>query len=228
MTRGSVVEALREGSAAERDAAADLLARAYWGPVVSALCARWRLEPADAEDLAQEFFAEALEKEWLARYDPAKARFRTFLRVCLDRFASNAARAGRRLKRGGGAAMVPLDDQALAAAQADDPEEHFRHEWVRSVFALALDALREEGRVAGKDDQVAIFEAYDVQDAPAGRPSYRDLAGQYAIPESTVTNHLAWARRAFRRHVLAVLRALAGSEAEYRADAQELLGLRDP
>jgi hypothetical protein len=40
-----------------------------------------------------------------------------------------------------------------------------------------------------------------------------------------VTNHLAWARRAFRRHVLDVLRSLAGSDAEFREDARELLGV---
>jgi hypothetical protein len=42
-----------------------------------------------------------------------------------------------------------------------------------------------------------------------------------------VTNYLAAARRQFRQIVLKSLRDQAGSEAEYRADARDLLGL-DP
>ena len=44
------------------------------------------------------------------------------------------------------------------------------------------------------------------------------------IPETQVTNYLAWSRKNFRKHVLATLRALAGSDDEFRADAAELLG----
>ena len=228
ITRGSVIEALTSEDAEVRRAAADVVARAYWMPIATTLQMRWRLEPADAEDLTQEFLAEALFKEWLARYDPAKARFRTFLRVCLDRFAANALDASRRLKRGGGATIVSLDDDIAPAESDVDADERFRQEWVRSVFSLALTALREEAAGAGKEIHAAIFEAYDVADAAHERPSYRDLAERFSLPETTITNHLAWARRSFRRHVLDVLRSLAGSDAEYRRDVQELLGIRVP
>ena len=228
ITRVSVIEALASGDPEARRAAADLVARAYWLPIAATLRTRWRLEPADAEDLTQEFLAEALFKEWLARYDPAKARFRTFLRMCLDRFAANALESSRRLKRGGGATIVSLDDD-LAPGESDvDADDRFRQEWVRSVFSLALTALREEALNVGKEVHAAIFEAYDVADADGERPSYRDLAERFSLPETTVTNHLAWARRSFRRQVLSVLRSLAGSDAEYRQDVQELLGIRLP
>jgi DNA-directed RNA polymerase specialized sigma24 family protein len=228
ITRGSVIDALTSDDGEARRAAAEVVARAYWMPIAATLQTRWRLEPADAEDLTQEFLAEALFKEWLARYDPAKARFRTFLRLCLDRFAANALQTSRRLKRGGGTTVVSLDDD-LAPAESDvDADERFRQEWVRSVFSLALTALREEAAGSGKEIHVAIFEAYDVDDAEYERPSYRDLAGRFRLPETTITNHLAWARRSFRRHVLDVLRSLAGTDAEYRQDVQELLGIRLP
>ena len=227
-TRVSIISALADTDAETRRAAADLLARAYWGPIAARLRTRWHLEPADAEDLTQEFFADALAKDWLVRYDPSRARFRTFLRTCLDRFAANALQASRRLKRGGSVVMVALDDvDAVQAADDADADALFRQEWVRSVFSLALDALRADAAASGKSTHVQLFEAYDVLDVPDGaRPSYRALGAQFGLTETAVTNHLAWARRAFRKHVLDVLRALAGNDAEYREDAQELLGVR--
>lgn len=223
-TRLSLLEGLAERDPERRRAAADLLVRVYWAPVAATLERRWQLVPQDVEDLTQEFFTEALARDWLLAYDPARARFRTFIRVCVDRFVANAIQARRRLKRGGGATHVPLDAAEFAATDAE-VDERFRLEWVRSVFALALEALREQGRRENKTVPVATFEAYDVDDPPAGRPTYADLARRFGIPETTVANHLAWARRAFRGHVLDVLRSLAGSEAEYREDAQELLGI---
>jgi len=223
VTRPSVIEDLSAPDPEARRAAQDLLARAYWAPIASTLRVRWSMDDADAEDLTQEFLSEALQKEWLSRYDPAKARFRTFLRMCVDRFAAKARQANHRLKRGGGAEVVALDENLAAnEARADD---HFRQEWVRSVFTMALDGLRAEAAATGKEVNVAVFEAHDIDDAQPGRPSYRQLAARFNLPETTITNHLAWARRSFRRHVLAVLRRLAGSESEFRQDARELLGL---
>jgi hypothetical protein len=40
-----------------------------------------------------------------------------------------------------------------------------------------------------------------------------------------VTNHLAWARREFRRVVLDTLREMTASEDEFRREARDLLGL---
>lgn len=222
-TRVSVIEGLASDDASTRSAAADLLARAYWLPIATTLQFRWRMEPADAEDLTQEFLAEALLKEWLVRFDPTKARFRTYLRMCLDRFATKAAQAAGRKKRGGDADIIALDDAVVTASTEDEADQRFRQEWVRSVFLMALDELRREGDRDGKTVHVRIFEAYDVDDAPE-RPSYRQLAKRFELPETTLTNHLAWARKAFRRHVLGVLRALAGSDAEFRNDVRELVG----
>lgn len=50
-----------------------------------------------------------LETRLLERYDPARARFRAYLRVCLDGYAANAHKPDRRLKRGGAVVWVPLD-----------------------------------------------------------------------------------------------------------------------
>jgi DNA-directed RNA polymerase specialized sigma24 family protein len=227
-TRVSVVEGLASGDEPSRRAAADVLARAYWGPVAALLEHRWHLDRADAEDLTQEFFAAALEKGWFTRYDASLGRFRTFVRTCVDRFAGTTARAQGRLKRGGGASSEPLE--AADAALASGPDEfdaRIHSEWVRGVLTLALETFHDAAESSGKSVPFAIFQAYDVDDPRDDqRPSYRALAARFGIPETQVSNFLNWARREFRRHVLGALRSLAGNDAEFREDARELLGAR--
>jgi DNA-directed RNA polymerase specialized sigma24 family protein len=229
-TRISVLAALRTGDPASRSEAVDLLVRAYRAPVLAALSWKWNLQPADAEDLVQDFFATAIEKEWLTRFDPAKARFRTFLRMTAHRFAANAHQAAGRLKRGGAVESTPIDVLDLPGTDGDaDADAHFRAVWVKSVFELALAALRAEAEADDRQVHLALFEAYDVADIPdENRPTYAQLGERHALSDSQVINHLAWARRRFRSHVLDVLRRLAGSEAEYREDVRDLLGIAAP
>jgi DNA-directed RNA polymerase specialized sigma24 family protein len=111
-TRWSAVEGARSADGAERERSWGALVRAYWKPAYKHLRVRWRASPEDAEDALQGFFERAMEKDFFASYEPERARFRTFFRVCLDRFASNEAKARGRLKRGG--TSPPLD---FAAAE---------------------------------------------------------------------------------------------------------------
>ena len=233
-TRHSVVQGTRSADPVERAQAFDALVAGYWKPVYTYLRLRWRLEPADAEDVVQGFFARAVLDGALAGYDPARSRFRTFLRLCVDRHAARERQAARRLKRGGGVEPLRLDfagaegelPARAAASPADDPEALFHREAVRALFEQALAAFRARALDAGKAVHLALFERLDL-DAPAGDrpPSYAALAAEHGLPVTQVTNHLAWARREFRREVLRALRATSGSEEEFRADARELLGV---
>lgn len=62
----------------------------------------------DAQDLTQEFFARVLERNWLARADQGKGRFRTFLLTAMERFLANEWDKVRALKRGGGHQNIPI------------------------------------------------------------------------------------------------------------------------
>jgi ECF sigma factor len=231
-TRSSVVAAVRGGDAEARSRAYGALIEAYWRPVYTYLRLRWGVADENARDLTQEFFAVALERRYFERYDAETALFRTFLRVCLDRFVMNARKADGRLKRGGGATILPLDFEDASGAlrlrevaDAATPEELFRREWVRSLFGLAVDDARRALERDGKSVHFALFERYDLDaDAAGSRPSYAALGAELSLSTSQVTNYLAVARRAFRRAVLERLRALSGSDAEFRASARELLG----
>ena len=235
-TRISVVEAAAGSDPEARRRALDTLVAVYWRPAYLHLRLKWNLGREEAEDLTQEFFARAMDRGFFEKYQPERARFRTFLRGCLDHLIANVRRDERRLKRGGGATHLPLDfagaeqDLALAAPSSpDDLDSLFHREWIRSLFTLAVDALRAECVERGDELRFRVFARSDL-DPVAGqeRPSYRDLAGEFSLSVAQVTNHLAWARREFRRVVLERLRELSGSEAEYRAEARELFGMDPP
>jgi len=230
-TRDSLVAAAGAADSVARRAAVDALVRLYWRPAYGRLRLKWRLQPADAEDRVQEFFAGLLDGDFFAGYAPGRGRFRSYLRACLDRFAANAHRNEHRLKRGGGAAHLPVDfaeaERELGLADPSaDPDAWFDREWVRGLFSHAVDSLREATRGTSREIRFQVLECYDLHPAEeAARPSYRAIAERFDLPLTQVTNHLAWARRELRRLVLARLAEVTGSDAELREEAEELFGV---
>jgi hypothetical protein len=150
----------------------------------------------------------------------------------VDSFAANAREAKVAQKRGGGALLLSLDFVSAEGelrhtppAEGADPEEYFRREWVRALFAQAVQDLRRRAREAGKETALRLFERYDLEGPDAAaRLTYAGLAEEAGLPVTQVTNHLAWARREFRKAALAVLQAHCGSEEEYRAESRDLFG----
>jgi hypothetical protein len=54
--------------------------------------------------------------------------------------------------------------------------------------------------------------------------TYAQLASEFGIPSTDVTNYLSWVRREFRRIVLDSLRQITQSEREFRDEARLLFG----
>ena len=229
LTRHSVVVAAQSHDPQDRERALDAITNSYWRPVYKYVRMRWRLEREDAEDFTQDFFSRFMEKDFLASYDPAKGKLRTFLRTCIDRLFMNQTRDAHRQKRGDTAMHVSLDfeeaeHELAVAAHMESPEDYFEKEWVRTLFALAVEKLRAHCQTAGKTTQFALFERYDLGDAEA-RPAYAELALEFNLAVTDVTNYLAFARREFRRCVLDQLRDMTGSDEEYQREARALLGV---
>jgi RNA polymerase sigma factor (sigma-70 family) len=233
-TRWSAVTGLHSEDPETRSRSFDTLVRAYWRPVYKHVRLKWRRSVEEAQDLTQAFFLRAMEKDFFAGYDARKSRFRTFLRVCLDGFLANEDKAARRLKRGGDVILLPLEYETaegeMAAAEIpapDDLERYFDAEWARSLFTLAVDALREECALRERTSAFTLFERYDLDPPAGGRVTYDALAAEHGLPVTQVTNHLAYARREFRRLLLEKLREITASDEEFRREARALLGI-DP
>lgn len=245
-TRHSVVAGIASTDIETRRVAFDALVSAYWRPVYKYVRIKWRTDRDDSADLTQEFFARAYEKGTLDRFDPSRARFRTYLRLCLDGFVANEYKAASRIKRGGTVSFVSLDFEAaenelaetaprrdagtaaFTATDDDDDDAIFRQEWIRALFADAVAALRDSCAAAGKHTQFAVFERYDLDDDTGSRPTYAQLGTDLGIPTTQVTNYLAFTRRELRRLVLERLRELTASDDEFRLEARDLLGFDAP
>jgi RNA polymerase sigma factor (sigma-70 family) len=233
-TRRSVIEAARSIDAEERESALEALCAAYWKPVYKYVRWRWNRPAEAAQDLTQGFFAELLERELLDNFDSKKSRLRTYLRICVDSFVMNEDKAGRRQKRGGSIPHVALDFAAaedefgatvMNPASIPSPEsleEFFEKEWVRSLFALAVEDLRELCGQRERARTFCLFEAYDLEGNE--KISYEQLSNDYGLPVTDVTNALAWARREFRKIALDRLRELCGSEEEFHREARSAFG----
>jgi RNA polymerase sigma factor (sigma-70 family) len=231
VTRHSIVAAIRSGHADVRRSAFDALVGAYWKPVFKYVRLKWHASPEDAADLTQGFFLRAFEKGFFAGFDPARARFRTFLRTCLDGFVANARKAEGRLKRGGAVTLVPLDfDEAerelrhQAINAIDDFDAYFHREWLRALLASAAERLREACAARSHSVRFAVFEQYDLVGDDGERPTYGELARRLGISTTDVTNELAAARREFRRLVLEALREQCATDEEFDAESRALTG----
>ena len=233
-TRWSVIDAARSTDAAAREGALAALFAAYWRPVYKYIRIHWNRPAEDAQDLTQGFFAEILERDLLAKYDPAKSRLRTYLRVCADSLVMNHDKAASRQIRGGNVLHVALDfqqaegelrEQVVDPAAIPSPEsmeDFFEKEWIRSLFTLAIEDVRKHCEHKQRAKTFLLFEEYDLDGAKD--ISYDDLARKHNIPVTDVTNALSWARREFRRMATERLREICGSEEEFQREALALFG----
>ena len=232
LTRWSVIEAVRSPQLEQRQRALDVLVSAYWKPVYKYIRLHWNKQNEEAKDLTQDFFIRLIQKNLLDRFDPAKARLRTYLRVCVDGLVMNTDKAAQRQKRGGDVAILPLDFASaegelleLPITGAGGPEEFFAKEFARSLFGLAVDRLRNECEMRGKSLHFQLLELYDI-DEGGKQLTYEEVAKRFGIKATDVTNNLAYARREFRRIVLEEIHTMTGSEDEFRREALALLGVR--
>ena len=190
---------------------------------------KWNIDSEDAADFTQNFFTRLLEREFLDSYDSQKGRLRTFLRTCADRLFMNQTRESKRLKRGGGSVHFSLEfeeaERELATVpRSESPEERFEKEWIRNLFGEGLQRLRANCESGDKMIHYELFQRHDLEESDS-KPSYTQMATEYGLSVTDVTNYLAFARREFRRCVLDQLREMTATDEEFRCEARALLGV---
>ena len=195
------------------------LCRTYWYPLYAYV--RRRGHPVEeAQDLTQEFFARLIEKRWIADADSGKGRFRTFLLTALNHFLAKEWRRSQAAKRGGGQALISLDDTA-EARYAQEPASHltaekiYERRWALSLFDRALGRLREQYASAGKAalyDRLQKFLSAEAAD------------GEYARSGAELemsTGAVAAAVHRMRQHYRELVRAEVAQTVETPAEVED-------
>jgi RNA polymerase sigma factor (sigma-70 family) len=223
-TRWSVVLAAAGATPAARQAALEDLARAYWYPLY-AYARRRGLSSEDSADRVQGLFALLLEREDLARADPARGRFRAFLLTAFQHFLANERERERAQKRGGGRAPIPIDaleaERRLGREPVDTetPELAFERAWVAELLARTLDRLRAEQERIGR---AALFDRLRPSlSADDDAPRFAEVARALAMSENAVKVAAHRLRKRcgelLREEVAGTLGAPAEVEEELRA-----------
>jgi len=215
------------GTSSERGARAlEELCTKYWKPVYAFLRHRGR-SPEEAADLVQDYFAEALKRDYFAGAERERGRFRTYVLATLRRFLSGHRPAKRR-RRERSIDMIPpdvLSESARLARDiqgADNPEDLYAREWARALVAAAMDRLRAEQTDPRRRRYVDLFLAR-VEAAAAGQPaSYAQLAERFDLSETDVTNFLHRGRRLYDAALRAELRGSVASDREVEEELAEL------
>ena len=202
-----ILSAVSDPTADGRQALATLC-QTYWNPVYSFI-RRNGHDPDKAQDLAQEFFARLIEKNYLEDADRSRGRFRSFLLTSVKHFLANEWDRGRALKRGGGHNLISIDIVEAerwyvpAVVEGVTPESLFERRWALSLLERVMEKLRAEYLSSGKESQFASLEGFLNHDS---EDRYEQAAGKMGVSAGALRMSVLRMRRKYR----ALLRAEIG------------------
>ena len=227
-THWSVVLAAGKSDPPAAQQALERLCRTYWYPLYVYVRRQGEDEEA-AKDLTQGFFARFLEKNYLGQVQREKGKFRSFLLASLKHFLADEWDKARAQKRGGGQALVSLDDSAcedryrLEPGDATGAEKLYDRRWAWTLFEQAGQRLKDEYRQNGKAelyDQIKACLSGEKNAAP-----YAAVAAQLGRAEGTVKSDVSRLRRRFQELIREEVANTVGSEDEIDDEYRYLITL---
>jgi RNA polymerase sigma-70 factor (ECF subfamily) len=188
-TRWSLVLEAGRRSSPEVRQAMETLCRIYWYPLYAYLRRTGR-QPAEAQDLTQEFFLRLVEKDYLRTADPERGRFRSFLLMMFKRFLANERERQGAQKRGGDCRTFSFDfaagEERFCREPADDwtPERAYERRWALALLDRVLARLQEESAAKGRGE---LFQALKfVLTGEADAAEYSEIAQRLGVTEGAV------------------------------------------
>jgi len=205
-------------TAEKRQAALANVILRYRRPLLWHLTTELRLGEEEAEETLQAFVVgKFVIGDLPARAKKKKGKFRSYLLRALTNFVYTRSKAKR---------AAPLDAQAASAAGREaDPSQQFESLWARQVVHEALGAVESEYRATGRQSAWELFYRRVVEPIFDGTapPAYSALAEQFALSSAVqACNLVTTVRRAYERHLRALVAEYAEDEADIEADIHYL------
>ena len=206
----TVVRAKDEDGESRRQALSRLLTR-YMPALRAYLLRGMRISEDRAQDLLQSFVSDKiLEQNLVARADPARGRFRAFLRTALENYVRSVLRRDQTAKRlPPGGTLLPIDERKQCLADRGCPTDAFDVAWARQLLADVLKCMEADCREQGRADVWGVFEGRMLRPIlqQADPAPYEVLVEQFEFESpAKACNALVTAKRMFMR----ILRSLIG------------------
>lgn len=201
------------------------LCETYWYPLY-AFVRRGGYSPADAQDLTQEFFARLLANNWIARADPHKGRFRSFLLMVMKRFLAKEWEKARALKRGGNLPPIARGLETAEGRYTNEPadtrtpEQLFERQWALTLLQTVLRHIRGEYVKAGRGE---LFEKLEPSlTADRATLPYAQLARDLGMTEGAVKVAVFRLRERYRACLRSEIAQTVASPAEVDGELRHL------
>jgi RNA polymerase sigma factor (sigma-70 family) len=222
-----------QGPSPAAEEALEKLCRTYWRPIYG-FVRRQGIEPEEAKDLTQGFFALLLERRDLETVRKEKGRLRSYLLTSLKHFLTNEHNRAMAIKRGEGQRLIPLEDLrervrvGFESSESLAADQIYERHWALSVLDQVMARLGDEYRAADPAS-AGLFDRLQksLADEP-DRPSPAETAREFGMTENAVRQASYRLRQRYRqllheeiahtvmvpgdiedelRHLIAVLRA---------------------
>jgi len=204
------------------------LVQRYWKPVYAYVRIHWAKNNEEAKDLTQDFFIWMMETGFVGRADPARGRFRAFVKVALERFLRMDQRKRRSLKRGGGKAQLSLPSDAdgalpeLEPLAGRSPQQVLDEEWRDAMIRSGLGILEERLRKEGKEVYFRVFRDYYLGEGE--EIDYKRVGERHGISTTDVSNYLMHAKRRFRMIVSDLVAETVSTPEDHQEEMAQLFG----
>ncbi len=224
-THWSVVLAAGDQAGSHCAEALQTLCQTYWFPLY-AFVRRQDIQPDEALDLTQGFFASLLEKQWLAAADPERGRFRNFLMASIKHFMGHEWARQRAKKRGGGCCHFSLDRDSAETRYRleplDDrtPEQMYERQWALTVLEQVATELRRDYTTRAKSSQFDALKSHLNLGSP--QQSYAQLAERLNTTEGAARVMVHRLKQQYRSIMRRQIAQTVASAEEVESEIQHL------
>ena len=200
-TRWSVVVSAGNTCSPNSQQALESLCEIYWLPLY-AYVRRRVPDINEAQDLTQAFFAELLEKNYVAAADEERGQFRAFLITAFKNFLSKQREKNNAQKRGGGRTPISMDFDSAESSVSLEPstdltaEQIYDQQWTIALLGRILQRLKQEFDETGKSKQFEVLKGFVIGDH-AGT-TYADAAMQLNMSEAATRKTASRMRSRYR------------------------------
>ena len=224
-TMWSIVTGAQGDEKEQRNTCLAALCKNYWKPIYYYIRRRG-LSHDDARDLTQEYFATFLEKDFVAKADRERGKFRTFVLVTVNRFLSKQLEKRKRTDSKFSLSIQFGEDEhefeIPELATGETAESDFNKRWAMSLITNTMNRMKEESREGTKELYYRVFTIYLESHANEEKLSYKTMADLLGIAETDVTNYLFRGRQLFQKLLRDEIRQSVESESAIDEEIEAL------